>query len=405
MDVNLFWGIAALVLLYLALLFWLHGGLARQGGHPAEGSTPSVSVIVAARNEEQRLPVLLDALQQQSYASERFEMIVADDGSTDATPQILADYARKVKHLTNLRIDSVPAGWSPKKWALTQAIDRSSGEIILTTDADCLPGPMWISSMVRPFADPGVGFASGPAPLEVVRSEPPYGDGEERYGTVPAPTNSRWREMLLLDSCALDALAAGALGRGLVLTAVGRNLAYRRAAFDEAEGFEGIQQFISGDDDLLVHKLAATGEWKGAFVISPAAAVPSPPPETFPAFVAQRLRFASKGRHYFRLPVSRRFKAILALLFLANLAALLSMAAFVVTGILIWLIPIALKIGAEGLLVRPYLRRIGRPIRLTTLIMTGALYPFYVTLLGSLGSFTRIAWRGRSAAGQVDATP
>lgn len=372
----IFWIVTSVLIFYTAFLIWMRLGLGKVpfwGHNPA---TPTVSVIVAARNEERNIAGLLEMLKQQSYPSDRLEVIVIDDGSTDGTGRILTSFAEQMPNLCHHRLDDISPGWAPKKRALTMGIDRATGEIILTTDADCRPGPEWVAAMVRPFADPSVGMVSASAPLVSDR-------------------NNIWWEALFLDSCAFDALGAAGTGRGLSLTCSGRNLAYRKQLFEELGGFQGVEHFISGDDDLLMQKMAATGQWRLKFVLSSDALVPSPAPDTFGAFIRQRMRFASKGKHYFVLKNSPWFKAIVSLMYIANLAGLVSLVAALFTLQPIWLAPVVLKIGAEGILVFAYLRKIERPVRRLTFVLTGFLYPLYIVFFGTLGSFSGVAWKGR----------
>ena len=371
-----FWAVAVLILFYAAFLIWIRRGFRRLEPETHQAVIPPVSIIVAARNEALNVPRLLTALHRQSYPADRMEIIVADDGSTDDTSLIHQLHARKMKNLHPIHIDQPPAGWGPKKWALTQAISQAKGEVILTTDADCVPGPLWVETMVMYFADSSIGMVFGPSPME---SERP----------------NLWGEGLLLDSCAVDALAAGSTGRELALTCTGRNLAYRREAYEEVGGFKGVEHFVSGDDDLLMHKVAATGNWRMIFALSAAAAVASPPPPTLGAFVRQRLRFASKGRYYFGLDTGPWFKLTLPFLYLANLAALISLVVFAVTLVPLWLAPIAIMMVAEALLVIPYLRRIERRVRVGTFIITGLIHPLYVVVFGVLGNLHKLAWKGR----------
>jgi cellulose synthase/poly-beta-1,6-N-acetylglucosamine synthase-like glycosyltransferase len=337
-------------------------------------------VVIAARNEEANLPELLERLVDQDYHHGMFEVIMVDDGSQDQTPEIAGSFAAKSDLVKLIRIDQVPPGWAPKKWALTKGIEVARGDIILVTDADCLPGPQWIRSMVEPFSDPTVGLVAGPAPLIY----------EQR---------TFWREALFVDSCALDALAAAGMSRNLALMAVGRNFGYYKALFHEVGGFSGIEGFLSGDDDLLMHRIIASGQWRIKFVICSDAVVPSPPVSSFRAFVYQRLRFASLGRHYFSLPTGAWFKIVLPLIYIANLAALIGLIAAVVTLRGFWLTPLAVKIAAEGALVLFYIKKIDEKVRITTFLMVGILYPFYVSVFGTLGSFVKLSWKGRRFGG------
>ncbi|UCH62816.1 MAG: glycosyltransferase [Fidelibacterota bacterium] len=385
MMVFIFWVVASVVVFYLLFLLWMRLGLDRVKQWGSNPTIPTVSVVIAARNEEENISELLDSLRQQVYPSDRLEIIVIDDGSTDGTGDVLTSYAEQMPNLRYYRLDKIPSGWSPKKWALTHGIGCSTGEVILTTDADCRPGPAWIETVVRPFADPSVGMVTAPAPL--------VADGK-----------SMWWEALFLDSCAWDAFGAAGTGQGLALTCSGRNLAYRKRLFEELEGFQGVEHFVSGDDELLMQKMVIAGGWRLAFALSTKAIVPSPPPPTFIAFVRQRMRFASKGRHYFRLKTKSRFKFVVALIYLANLAGLVSLVAGLITLRTVWLAPLVLKIASEGILVPPYLRKIQRPVRPITFIITGLFYPLYVVFFGTLGSFSTLAWKGRRYEGSQVST-
>lgn len=379
----LFWSILCLLGFYLLFLTGLRLGLPRVISLPdPKPELPLVSVVVAARNEAGNVPGLLGALRSQDYPVDKLELIVVDDASTDGTPEVLTSLAPDLPNLQIITLREHAPGWSPKKWALAQGIDRAQGELILTTDADCRPGPSWVRTMVRPFRRPAVGMAAGPTPL------------------VPG-RRTRWGEALLLDSCAQDALIAAGASRGMALTCAARNFAFRNAAYQEVQGFQGVEHIISGDDELLMHKLVATGHWEMAAVVSAEAVVPSPPPLQFGAFVQQRLRFASKGRFYFRLPTTLRFRFVLLFMYIVNLAILFSIGAALGTQQLSWLAPLAVKVVAEVVLVTAYLRAIEVRVRPVTFLLTALLHPLYVVLFGTLGSLVPLSWKDRRYAART----
>ena len=158
-----------ITLLYAAFMIWTWAGLRRL--RPLEPSEyqPMVTILVIARNEEDNLPVLLNSLRTQTYPADRLEIIVVDDGSSDNTWEILSRHTDRMPNLTPIQLLDVPAGWAPKKWALTTAIEGARGEILLATDADCLPGPQWAETMVGCFADNNIGLVMGPAPFVTAR--------------------------------------------------------------------------------------------------------------------------------------------------------------------------------------------------------------------------------------------
>ena len=100
-----------------------------------------------------------------------------------------------------------------------------------------------------------------------------------------------------------------------------------------------MEHFISGDDDLLMHRLASLTDYRLEFVISPDVAVVSPPPLTFMSFLLQRLRFASKGTAYYGLPTSVKFRMILPLVYIANVAVLTGGILFAMGGSMLYLLP------------------------------------------------------------------
>ena len=236
---------ALLVLAFRIGLGRLHRG--------TETATPMVSVVVPAHNESSTIDICLAHLAAQDYPSGRLEVVVVDDRSSDDT---FARAQRWSHRLPGLRVVSVldPPFRCPKKSALDLGIRSGAGELILTTDADCRPPPSWVSSTVRCFS-PRVGLVAGYAPLQS-RGHPLGG-------------------LLALQSLVVSALAAGSSGIGFPLTCSGRNLAYRRSAFEAVGGFQDIGQIRGGDDVLLMRKIATSGAWRVGFNPDPAAAVPS----------------------------------------------------------------------------------------------------------------------------------
>lgn len=137
-------------LLALDALGWLVVGVGTRLGRrqlgrlgpadPALADGPSVSIIVAARNEADRL---LERSVRSFLAQrhDRLEVLVADDHSTDATPEILARLAAEDPRLRVLAVDELPPGWVGKPWAIDKAARAATGEWILATDADVVLHP------------------------------------------------------------------------------------------------------------------------------------------------------------------------------------------------------------------------------------------------------------------------
>ena len=262
--------------IYVGSVLWLWRGLSgRRPGPALVDDRPSVSAIVAARDEEATLPDCLDALARQDYQG-AFEVIVVDDRSRDRTWDIIAAKAATWPALKG--VQAAPDGRfkCPKKSALAEGIAASSGEILLFTDADCRPPTDWVSSMVAHFA-PEVGLVAGYA--------------------RPDPVSGVLAKILAVDNIGVGALGAGSFGMGYPLSCTGRNLGYRRQVYDELGGFAQIGHLIGGDDVYFMRLLSGQGRWAMAFNRR-AVVLSQAPPAKLTDAIQQKLRHAAKGGHY-----------------------------------------------------------------------------------------------------------
>jgi len=236
-------------------------------------SCPTVTVLVAARNEEQSIAACLDALIAQDYPSDLLEIVVINDRSTDRTAEIVTEYE---KHGVRLIEADPPSGKiAPKKNALMTGIRQTSGDIIITTDADCTPPKGWIGGIVKQFS-PDVDAVVGFSPL--------HGDG--LVGAI-----------CRFDGFINAVVSAGTIGLNYPTTAVGRNFAYRRSAWENAEGFGDTAEGASGDDDLLLQRISAKGG-KVAFSTDPDTFVPATSQNSISDWLRMKRRHLSAGTRY-----------------------------------------------------------------------------------------------------------
>lgn len=286
-------GLTAVYCAFLLLILW---GLfrVREGRNQR---LQTVSVIVAVKNEEQLIGACLRKLLAQDYPQERYEIVVVDDGSVDATAEITRGISRENSRVRLLSAQGGDDHLRAKKRALQMGIENSDGEIILITDADCLPAPTWISSMVRHF-EPSVGLVAGH-----VREE----------------GSAVWQKLRSLERLSVAAVAAGAIGWNQGITATGGNLGYRRQVFHEVDGFKALSKPLSGDDDLFIQLVSRRTTWQLQYAFEPEAAVTTQSPANLGQFVAQERRRTSKGKYY-----PPWVQAILAEAFLMNLALVVS---------------------------------------------------------------------------------
>jgi len=114
---------------------------------------PVVSVVLPARNEQDNIQKCLNSLVRQDY--QNYEIIAVDDCSTDATGEILHKIAasNSDRKITIVDLERKPTGWVGKNWACFQGYKRSSGQVLLFTDADTIHAPNTISLTVRHMVD------------------------------------------------------------------------------------------------------------------------------------------------------------------------------------------------------------------------------------------------------------
>ncbi|MBT5078543.1 MAG: glycosyltransferase [Candidatus Marinimicrobia bacterium] len=361
-------------LIYAGFILWLTDGI-RNLSSPTENEYiyPETTVIVSARNEENNISNLVNALVNQSYPKELLQLIIINDRSTDQTAEILTNYEREIDNLTIVTIQETPAGWAPKKWALNTAINTVTTEIILQTDADCIPHNDWVKCMVQPFSSSEVGFVSGPAPL--------------------TNKSTLIDSLYELDSLAQDAFSAGGFSQGMVFSCTGRNIGYSKQAFDDVSGYENVSHFISGDDDLLLHKITGHPSYKAQFVLSKESVVESPPPSSLEQFIHQRLRFASKGFSYYNIKTSASLRVVLPFLYVTNLVALLSLFNFTETSHFYWMWPWIIKTMVDGIITYVFYHSIGRKWSLGTMTLLSLIHPLYIVTFGILGPFSTFEWK------------
>ena len=272
--------LAVFCLFYIVLevRFFRALGTVRLGESDVEPK-PRVSVLISARNESTGIRATLDSVLAQDYAGE-WDVWVADDRSTDDTPEILSEYAKRSPKLHIITIKDIPEGVSPKKHALSQLIDACDGDILCLTDADCIVKPSWVAGIVAEF-EPGIELVAGHSYIP----------------TVPGKSS------ILICMQAVETLiyrVAGTAGLAmhLPLTSTGNNLAYRKSFFKSVHGFDNVIKIQSGDDDLLMQKLAADRPWAMRYCIAESTFVTTNGKETLKELWEQRKRWASKTIYY-----------------------------------------------------------------------------------------------------------
>lgn len=370
--------LAFLSLAYVTALLWLSRGLAaaRRASISARSNhhglaLPSVTILVCARNEEKNLYHLLPALARQDYPASKLEIILVDDRSADRSGELMQAFAAQHAHAHYVRITDMIPGFAPKKRAIDHAIRRAHHEIILLTDADGMPAENWAREMAAPFQE-GVVMVCGYSPYH--------------------PRATLWQKILALEYFSQAAVAAASIGAGRPLTCTGSNLAYRRSAFFAANGFEGIAHWISGDDDLLLHKIHEQRAGKIAYAAHAAAHVPVKPPASWKDFQAQRTRYASKGRFY-----PWQVTLALAAVYVLNLLLCLGVLSIFASQFELFACAFICG-GLKAVFEYGYLRQAAGWFEEEALLryfpVAALLHPFYLVYFATRAQFGTFFWRG-----------
>lgn len=245
---------------------------------------PPVTVIVCAHNEAANLRRNLHRILNQNYRC--FEVLVVSHNSVDETKNVIQSLQRKHTQLSFLKVND---GQTGKKFALAKGIERANYQVLLLTDADCMPdSDNWISEMVAGM-DKNTQIVLGFAP----------------YEKAPSPLNI----FIRFEACHVAMQYLSLALAGLPYMGVGRNLAYRRELFFAAGGFSGHEHLASGDDDLFVNRAARLG--RVGIRLNPHSFVFSPPKLTWQTYYRQKRRHFSTGKHY--RPVHQALLGALAL--------------------------------------------------------------------------------------------
>jgi cellulose synthase/poly-beta-1,6-N-acetylglucosamine synthase-like glycosyltransferase len=354
-------------LLYTALLWW---GVQRASRSRTGQSEPSVSVVIAARNEAKNIGPCLAALAQQTYPQRLWQVIVVDDRSTDETAEIASRWRSRLPGFSLVRVERLPKGKQGKKNALEHGIEQATGEIILTTDADCQPPPTWIEEVARRFG----------AHTDVLVG----------YSPLRSSSTGLWARALELDALASGIVAAAGVGWKTAITASGRNLAYRRRLFHSSGGFAELHRSVSGDDDLLLHRMARADRARVAFLACDRGVVPARAPDRFRDAMRQKLRHLSAGRYYPRSVLAGYaiFYTCNAVLWGGLVAAL-----FGGVNVSIGLGGFAAKLLADAGLLRSFARRLRQPCRLRYLLPWEIYLLISSLVLSPVAAVAKVRWK------------
>jgi cellulose synthase/poly-beta-1,6-N-acetylglucosamine synthase-like glycosyltransferase len=359
-------------LYYIYFITCVRTGLLTLKQAPSANVYPMVSVIIAARDEAASIHRCLQSLVRQTYPSTKYEIIIVDDGSTDSTASIVKDFSKDYAHVRLLSIaadSSRHAGCKPL--AITHGIEQSSGEIILTTDADCLAPPRWIEIMMNYFEEHVV-FAAGP-----VAEQPP---------------SSFFSNLEQLEFLGLITTAAGLIGSGKPIICNGANLAYRKSAFHAVGGFGDNGSF--NDDESLMNRMVHRKIGKIVFAPEARAVITTQSSNTVLSFLRQRIRWANKRGRYEDKSI---FVMLVSLyLFFISMAWTILLIPFDSQLLLPVILAFSGKVLVDYFTLRSGAHIFSQRVSILHFLVAELLHVPYIVIASAIGQLSTLTWKGRA---------
>ena len=323
------------------------------------------SIIVPFRNESENLPLLLSSFSKLNYPKELFEVILVDDASEEVFSVQCSVFS--VQIIKNIRVSN-----SPKKDAILTAIQIVKTDWIVTTDADCVANKNWLLTLDNYIQLHDVSMLAGAVTYDC--------------------NHSFLHHFQQLDLASLQGATIGSFGIGKGFMCNGANFAYTKSFFQKLNGFEGNDGIASGDDVFLLQKAIVLFPEKVHYLKSENNIIITKPLNDWKSLFYQRVRWASKTGSY-----QSGFGKIVALVvFGGNLSLVVS---FVLCAL--GLIPFfnvlllfLLKFAVDSILLHKTNRFLIKK-RISYLILSSFLYPFFSTSVALYSLFGKYEWKGR----------
>ena len=355
-----FWLLIIFCSIYIVIHSFLWKGLGNLSKKQLNQQFQSISIIVAARNEEASIGKLLQSLIEQIYPSDKFEIIIVNDRSTDSTAFIVENFIKQHSQIRLINITANNTDMPHKKNALRTGIAQASFEILAFTDADCIVPKQWLNEISKNYTD-DVGIVAGYSPYDFPNS------------------------FLRYEECKNSLLAASAVEMKNAFMCTGRNFSYRKAVYNEVGGFEEIKNSISGDDDLFLQLAQKKTAWKIRYMIAPESYIRTVSPGSFSQFINQRTRHVSASKFY-----PMKIKSAFAFVHLFHLITLIGFFFLPLTS----LIMVLIKFNIDALFITKGKDVFQEEFSLVEFAVDETLVVLYSLFIAPLGFLKTFNWKG-----------
>ncbi len=367
--ITLLTGLIVLAYSALILSFWTGWNrLPERNTKHNQRSEVFISVIVPIRNERENIRQLVQNFHEQRFSLHHLEVVIVDDHSTDNGPEII-----KELKLKNNWLKLVPSNGNGKKKALRTGISTATGELIITTDADCRFGKDWLQTVAETYLDQSPDMIVMPVGMEA-------GD----------KLQDKFQQ---LDYLSLQLVTAGAFGINKPIISSGANLAFKKKSYLETVASVPGKQYLSGDDVFLLHQFKAQN-FKTVYLKSAQAMVKTYPATSFRQFMLQRMRWGGKSRDY--IDPFAKFTAFLILISNSWLAIIPFLGLLNSYYLSVWGVAILLKMIIDHQFIHNgknffSINKIG----LLQFFLFSLIYPYYVFTAGIGSILVKERWKDR----------
>ncbi|MDL2141290.1 glycosyltransferase [Flavobacterium tructae] len=325
----------------------------------------SFTIIVPFRDEEENLPNLLESFSKLNYPNDLFEVILVDDNSKEKFQ--VSSFKFQVSQIDNVRISN-----SPKKDAISTAMQLVKTGWVVTTDADCLVPENWLLTFDNYIQQNKVSMLAGAVTYEC--------------------ENFFLHHFQQLDLTSLQGATIGSFGLQSAFMCNGANFAYTKSLFEDLNGFEGNSKIASGDDVFLLQKAVGLFPDEVHYLKATDAIVNTKPTEDWKTLFYQRVRWAAKTSSY-----QSSFGKLLGLIvFLGNLSFVVGFYS-VVFSILPYYFFVLLafsKFAIDYILLYATNRFLVKD-KIKSLFLSSLLYPFFSSAVALYSLFGSYEWKGR----------
>lgn len=337
---------------------------------------PTVSVVIPVRNESKKIAAIIQDILHQNYPKDLLELIIVDDFSDDNTASIVKEFSQegvRLLQLENLLVNNEMTV-AYKKKAIEVGVQNTKGSIIMTTDGDCRVGSDWIKTMVNIKLSTKAKLITG--------------------AVVMKGKNTRFQNFQTLDFLGMMGITAAMLKMKIYNMANGANLLYEKSAFEQVNGFQGINHISSGDDMLLIYKIAKEYDGAVTYAKHPKAIVYTNTAPTLQEFLQQRFRWTAKSKDY----QDKRMTIILGTVFLFVTSIMVN--AILAFQFKVFMIMFSIQVISKCIvdyrLLKSTANYYNRSELMRTFFSSQIFHVLYIVIVGSLGNILNFEWKGRS---------